>query len=69
MENYSEWLYLQLDNDGIIDTSETSIDEITDQFLLECTDLEVCDLDNYRSQFEEHCQHLGVKPNFDVPED
>lgn len=68
MEKYSDWLYLQLENDGVIDTDEVDVSEITEEFLLESTELEKSDLDNYVNQFAEHCKTLGCTPIFDVEE-
>ena len=68
MELYSDWLYAQLENDGVIDTSEVSIDELSEEFLIETTELELDDLQNYKDQYIEHCSRMGVSPVIDIEE-
>ena len=63
--SFKEWLYEQLVNDDIIDDS-TSVEEVSEAMLLEDTELEEYDIENYRSQFVEHCAGLGVQPKWDV---
>ena len=66
--SYKEWLYDELCNDGIIVAEEVEMDEISDSFLLETTELDVYDLENYREQFKEHCSRNNVTPAWDVEE-
>lgn len=68
MTSYREWLYIQLENDGVIDTDDISAEEISEEFLIETTDLEVDDLLNYKDQYIEHCNRMGIKPVIDVEE-
>lgn len=64
--SFKEWLYTELDNDGVIDPSDVDIDELDKDFLLSCTDLEEDDLDNYEEQFREHCRRRGETPVMDL---
>lgn len=64
--SFKEWLYDQLVNDSCIDEEEVSIDEISEDFLISCTDVDTYDIENYKSQFKEHCTFVGVNPIWDV---
>lgn len=66
MESYSVWLYDELENDGVIDSSEVELEDLTTSFLLSTTDLFEDDLNNYAAQYREHCENLGVTPIFDL---
>lgn len=63
--SFKEWLYVQLLNDNVIDDS-TDVSEISEEMVLEDTELEEYDIENYRTQFVEHCDSLGVEPTWDV---
>ena len=66
--SYKEWLYTELENEGVIDTDEWDLDDITTEALLESTDLDSCDLDNYTNQFKEYCSRRGITPVWDLDE-
>lgn len=68
MGSYREWLYIQLENDGVINTDEVSVEELSEEFLIETTELEVDDLLNYKDQYIEHCNRMGIEPVIDVEE-
>lgn len=63
--SFKEWLYDQLVNDGIIDNS-TELEELTEAMLLEDTEVDIYDIENYREQFLEHCAAIGASPVWDV---
>lgn len=64
--SYKEWLFDELCNDGVISEEEVDMEEVTENFLLETTELDTYDLANYREQFENHCKNCGVTPVWDV---
>lgn len=67
--SYKEWLYTQLENDGYIDSEEVDRSEISYDFLRTTTEVDGYDLDNYESQFAEHCLNQGVTADWDVDRD
>lgn len=66
--SFKEWLYDELDNDGIIDKDEVELEEITESFLMDTTELTEDDLNTYKQQFVEHCDNKGEQPEWDVDE-
>lgn len=64
--SYKEWLYFELLNEGVIDEDEYTIDELDKDTLLETTELDELDFDNYEAQFEEHCKASGETPIWDL---
>jgi hypothetical protein len=65
--SFKEWLYTELINDGIID-EDTDLEDITEQMLLEDTEVDTADIENYREQFRDHCNGIGEEPVWDVEE-
>lgn len=64
--SYKEWLYAELENEGVINPLEVDVDELDKDYLLQTTDVEEDDLDNYAAQFEEHCANRGETPIWDL---
>lgn len=64
--SYKEWLYFELVNDGVIDSDEYAVDEISKDILLDTTVLDEIDFDNYEEQFKEHCDASGETPVWDL---
>lgn len=62
--SFRNWLYNMLFEEGVIDESFDA-DEFTVDDLLESTELDVEDLQNYRDQFTEHCASTGAEPEYD----
>lgn len=64
--SYREWLYYQLIGDEVIDEDDYTTEELTKEVILQETEVEELDLENYESQFIEHCKGLGVDPDWDL---
>ena len=70
MESFKQYLLTQMINDEIISEEQAASYEEDDNLsvdtLFQDTDLEPYDLENYVSQFREHCNAMGVSPDWDV---
>lgn len=64
--SYKEWLYAELQNDEVIDPDEVELDELSEEMLLDTTELTEDDLENYKNQFKEHCAAQGEEPDWDM---
>ena len=67
--SFNEWLQAELVNDGIFDEGDYGLEILSEQMLLEDTEVDADDLEVYREQFEAHCKSMGVEPEWDLPED
>lgn len=64
--SFKEWLYDELINDDVISPDEYDVDELTVTLILSSTEVEEDDLENYKEQFEEHCDSNGEEPIWDL---
>ncbi len=63
--SFKEWLYDELMTDEVIDESWDSC-EINKWDLLEATDMEEADFENYWADFSQYCASIKARPVWDV---
>ena len=68
MSSFVEWLYDQLVNDEVIESCDVELEDITKSFLLESTELDEDDIDQYYSEYCEACKNAGAEPDNDLSE-
>lgn len=68
---FGEWLRNYLVEDEVIDkeTLDTMTDPLSAQELIECTELDEDEINNYKTQYEEECQSEGSEPDYGDFED
>jgi len=65
--SFREWLYDTLISLEVITEDDfSSCEEMTEELLLNTTEVESWDLDEYKNQFELHCNKQGITPDFDL---
>lgn len=67
METFKNWLYCELVSEGSID-EDTSLDELTEDFLITETDVDSYDIAAYKQQYADECERRNVTPVWDVME-
>lgn len=63
--SFKEWLCTELIEEGVVD-EDIDPDELSTQMLLEDTELDEEDIENYKQQFAEHCENLDKEPSWDL---
>lgn len=63
--SFREWLYYELLDDGVIDDTYDEDDLSFNQLITE-TSLSEEDYEQYKSEFEEHCELISQTPIWDV---